>query len=62
MSLYKRIIYPALSYGERRLGLVNTKTYNNLLISLMLRDQSIGKVPTRIASEDEQRSMNWFMG
>ena len=62
MSLYKRIIYTALSYGERQLGLVNTKTYNNLLISLMLRDQSIGKVPTRIASEDEQRSMNWFIG
>jgi len=62
MSLYKKIIYPALSYGERRLGLVNTKTYNNLLISLMLRDQAIGKVPSRIASEDEQQSMNWFIG
>tara|TARA_R110000796_G_C14382828_1_gene415431 strand:+ start:369 stop:557 length:189 start_codon:yes stop_codon:yes gene_type:complete len=62
MSLYKRLIYPALSYGERRLGLVNTKTYNNLLLSLMLRDQAVGKVPSRIASEDEQRSMNWFLG
>ena len=62
MSLYKRLIYPALSYGERKLGLVNTRTYNNLLLSLILRDQSTGKVPSRIASEDEQRSMNWFLG
>ena len=62
MSLYKRLIYPALSYGERRLGLVNTKTYNNLLLSLMLRDQAIGKIPSRIADENEQRSMNWFLG
>lgn len=62
MSLYKRIIYPALSYGERTLGLVNTRTYNNLLLSLMLRDQSIGKIPSRIADENEQRSMNWFLG
>ena len=62
MSLYKNIIYPTLTYAERQLGLVNTKTYNALVLSLALRDKAIGKVPSRIASEDEQRSMNWFIG
>ena len=55
MSLYKNIIYPTLSYAERQIGLINTKTYNALILSLALRDQAIGKTPSRIASEDEQR-------
>ena len=62
MSLYKNIIYPALTYAERQIGLINTKTYNALILSLALRDKSIGKTPSRIASEDEQRSMGWFVG
>jgi len=62
MSLYKRIIYPALSYAERQTGLINTKTYNALILSLALRDIAIGKMPSRVASEDEQRSMGWFVG
>jgi hypothetical protein len=33
-----------------------------LILSLVLRDLSIGKTPSRIASEDEQRSMGWFVG
>ena len=61
MSLYKRIVYPSLSYAERQIGLINTKTYNALLLSLALRDIAIGKMPSRVASEDEQRSMNWFI-
>ena len=62
MSLYKNIIYPTLSYAERQIGLINTKTYNALILSLALRDQAIGKTPSRITSEDEQRSMGWFVG
>tara|TARA_R110000796_G_scaffold184788_1_gene301337 strand:- start:38 stop:226 length:189 start_codon:yes stop_codon:yes gene_type:complete len=62
MSLYKNIIYPTLTYAERQIGLINTKTYNALVLSLNLRDSSIGKIPSRIASEDEQRSMGWFIG
>tara|TARA_R100001377_G_scaffold63310_1_gene38968 strand:+ start:545 stop:733 length:189 start_codon:yes stop_codon:yes gene_type:complete len=62
MSLYKNIIYPTLTYAERQIGLINTKTYNALILSLVLRDLSIGKTPSRIASEDEQRSMGWFVG
>ncbi len=62
MSLYKNIIYPTLTYAERQIGLINAKTYNALVLTLALRDQAIGKVPSRIASEDEQRSMNWFVG
>ena len=62
MSLYKNIIYPTLSYAERQIGLINTKTYNALILSLALRDQAIGKTPSRIGSEDEQRSMGWFVG
>ena len=62
MSLYKNIIYPTLTYAERQIGLINTKTYNALVLSLSLRDKAIGKTPSRIASEDEQRSMGWFVG
>tara|TARA_R110000782_G_scaffold84014_1_gene164180 strand:- start:174 stop:362 length:189 start_codon:yes stop_codon:yes gene_type:complete len=62
MSLYKNIIYPTLTYAERQIGLINTKTYNALVLSLNLRDSSIGKIPSRISSEDEQRSMGWFIG
>tara|TARA_B110000285_G_scaffold223027_1_gene277974 strand:+ start:148 stop:336 length:189 start_codon:yes stop_codon:yes gene_type:complete len=62
MSLYKNIIYPTLTYAERQIGLINTKTYNALVLSLNLRDSSTGKIPSRIASEDEQRSMGWFIG
>jgi len=29
---------------------------------LRLRDQSVGEIPVRIADENEQRSMNWFLG
>ena len=54
-------MYPALSYAERQTGLISTKTYNALLLSLALRDVAIGKMPSRVASEDEQRSMNWFI-
>jgi len=35
MSLYKNIIYPTLTYAERQLGLVNTKTYNALVLSFI---------------------------
>ena len=62
MSLYKNIIYPALSYAERQAGMISIKTYDALILSLNLKDKSTGKVPSRIASEDEQRSMGWFVG
>jgi hypothetical protein len=62
MSLYKNIIYPALSYAERQAGIISTRTYDALILSLNLKDKSTGKVPSRIASEDEQRSMGWFVG
>ena len=62
MSLYKHIIYPALSYAERQAGMISIKTYDALILSLNLKDKSTGKVPSRIASEDEQRSMGWFVG
>jgi hypothetical protein len=62
MSLYKNIIYPALSYTERQAGIISTRTYDALILSFNLKDKSTGKVPSRIASEDEQRSMGWFVG
>jgi hypothetical protein len=62
MSLYKNIIYPALSYAERQAGIISIRTYDALILSLNLKDKSTGKVPSRIASEDEQRSMGWFVG
>ena len=62
MSLYKNIVYPTLSYAERQTGLISVKTYDALILSLNLKDSSTGKVPSRIASEDEQRSMGWFVG
>jgi len=62
MSLYKNIIYPALSYAERQAGIISTRTYDALILSLNLKDKSTGKVPSRIANEDEQRSMGWFVG
>ena len=61
MSLYSKAVYPALSYRERQNDTLNARTYDALIQVLRLRDLSEGEVPAKIADQDQQRSMNWFM-
>ena len=61
MGLYTKGIYPELSYQERRENSIFSRTWDSLIQILRLRDASEGEVPTKIADEDEQRSMNWFL-
>ena len=61
MGLYTRGVYPELSYQERRETTIFARTYDALINMLRLRDQSEGKIPIRISSETEQRSMSWFL-
>ena len=61
MGLYTKGVYPELSYQERRENRIFSRTWDALIQILRLRDASEGEVPTKIADEDEQRSMNWFL-
>jgi len=62
MSLYSKAIYPELSYQERRDNVISARTYDALMQILRLRDLSEGEIPAKISDEQEQRSMNWFLG
>jgi hypothetical protein len=61
MGLYTKGVYPELSYKERQDNTIFSRTWDALVQTLRLRDASVGEVPTKIANEDEQRSMNWFL-
>lgn len=61
MSLYSKAVYPELSYRERQNDTLNARTYDALVQVLRLRDLSEGEIPAKIADQDQQRSMNWFM-
>ena len=61
MGLYTKGVYPELSYQERRENSIFSRTWDALIQILRLRDASEGEVPIKIADEDEQRSMNWFL-
>ena len=61
MSLYSKAVYPELSYRERQHDTLNARTYDELIQVLRLRDLSEGEIPAKIADQDQQRSMNWFM-
>ena len=61
MSLYSKAVYPELSYRERQNDTLNARTYDALIQVLRLRDLSEGEIPAKIADQDQQRSMNWFM-
>ena len=61
MRLYSKAVYPELSYRERQNDTLNARTYDALIQVLRLRDLSEGEIPAKIADQDQQRSMNWFM-
>ena len=61
MSLYSKAVYPELSYRERQNDTLYARTYDALIQVLRLRDLSEGEIPAKIADQDQQRSMNWFM-
>ena len=61
MGLYTKAVYPELSYKERQEDKITSRTYDALINILRLRDASEGEVPTKIADQDEQRSMEWFL-
>ena len=61
MSLFSKGVYPELSYEERNNNSVLARTYDALINILRLRDASEGEIPVKIADQDQQRSMNWFL-
>jgi len=61
MGLYTRGIYPELSYQERNENVISARTYDALINILRLRDLSEGETPSKIADQNEQRSMEWFL-
>ena len=61
MGLYTRGIYPELSYQERDENIISARTYDALINILRLRDLSEGETPSKIADQNEQRSMEWFL-
>ncbi len=61
MGLFTKGVYPELSYQERKGNTIFARTQDALINMLRLRDQSEGKIPIRISSETEQRSMSWFL-
>jgi hypothetical protein len=61
MSLFSKGVYPELSYEERNNNSVFARTYDALINILRLRDASEGEIPVKIADQDKQRSMNWFL-
>jgi|TARA_R110001606_G_C14857346_1_gene588013 hypothetical protein len=61
MGLYTKGVYPELSYKERQDNIISARTYDALINILRLRDASSTETPVRIASRDEQQSMEWFL-
>ena len=61
MGLYTKGIYPELSYQERAENIISARTYDALINILRLRDLSEGETPSKIADQNEQRSMEWFL-
>ena len=61
MSLFSKGVYPELSYEERNNNSVFARTYDALINILRLHDASEGEIPVKIADQDQQRSMNWFL-
>ena len=61
MSLFSKGVYPELSYEERNNNSVFARTYDALINILRLREASEGEIPVKIADQDQQRSMNWFL-
>jgi len=61
MGLYTKGVYPELSYKERAEDVLSARTYDALINILRLRDASTTETPVRIASKDEQQSMEWFL-
>ena len=49
------------SYKERQDNIISARTYDALINILRLRDASSTETPVRIASRDEQQSMEWFL-
>tara|TARA_R100000963_G_C4642845_1_gene106523 strand:- start:1457 stop:1645 length:189 start_codon:yes stop_codon:yes gene_type:complete len=61
MGLYTKGVYPELSYQERSENTMSARTYDALINILRLRDASEGEIPSKIADQGEQRSMEWFL-
>ena len=61
MGLYTNGVYPELSYQERADNIISARTYDALINILRLRDLSEGETPSKIADQNEQRSMEWFL-
>ena len=61
MGLYTKGIYPELSNQERADNIISARTYDALINILRLRDLSEGETPSKIADQNEQRSMEWFL-
>jgi len=61
MGLYTKGVYPELSYKERQEDTLSARTYDALINILRLRDAGATETPIRIASKDEQQSMEWFL-
>ena len=61
MGLYTKGVYPELSYQERNENVISARTYDALINILRLRDLSEGETPSKIADQNEQRSMEWFL-
>ena len=61
MGLYTKGVYPELSYQERAENIISARTYDALINILRLRDLSEVETPSKIADQNEQRSMEWFL-
>ena len=61
MGLYTKVVYPELSYKERSEDTLSARTYDALINILRLRDAGATETPIRIASKDDQQSMEWFL-
>tara|TARA_R110002012_G_scaffold132449_1_gene285330 strand:+ start:564 stop:752 length:189 start_codon:yes stop_codon:yes gene_type:complete len=61
MGLYTKGVYPELSYQERAENIISARTYDALINILRLRDLYEGETPSKIADQNEQRSMEWFL-
>ena len=61
MGLYTKGIYPELSYQERADNIISARTYDDLINILRLRDLSEGETPSKLADQNEQRSLEWFL-
>ena len=61
MGLYTKGVYPERAEAERNNDTISARTYDALINILRLRDASTTETPVRIASKDEQQSMEWFL-